>query len=397
MSAVFIFSLTLIATSLLSSLAQRSVLSTAVVFLAVGFLTGPGMGGWIPFDANSRAVSIFAELALFAILYTEGMQLDVDSLRRYWRLPLRAIVLGMPLTILVIAVFAHYLAGLTWLQAGLLGAILSPTDPVFASALTSKPEVPARLRHFLNIESGLNDGLALPAVLLLLSLAQGRHENLLVDGAELAGGVAIGTIVAWLAVALRRIPFLSLVSVYERIYAFAIALLIYSLASLTGGNLFLAAFNGGICVATLAPEVKREFCPLGEPIAELLKLAGVMAFGAMISPQLLGDIAWPGYAFALAAVLVARPLAVGLLLVFSRMPWKETLTALWFGPKGFASLLYAYWVLRADIDGAEQIFRLAGVTIGLSIAHSSTDVLVARVFDSSSAATSDRTQAHQTA
>jgi NhaP-type Na+/H+ or K+/H+ antiporter len=96
----------LIAASLLSSLAQRSVLSTAVIFLAVGFVAGPGLGGLIPFDADSRAVSIFAELALFAILYTEGMQLDVEALRRYWRLPLRAIVRGMPLTILVIGIQA---------------------------------------------------------------------------------------------------------------------------------------------------------------------------------------------------------------------------------------------------------------------------------------------------
>ena len=116
-------------------------------------------------------MATLAELALFAVLFTDGMRVGWADLRSAWRLPGRALGWGLPLTLVITAVLAHCVAGLDWPEALLIGAILAPTDPVFAAALVGNDKVPARLRHLLNVESGVNDGLALPFVIVFLAVA----------------------------------------------------------------------------------------------------------------------------------------------------------------------------------------------------------------------------------
>lgn len=158
---------------LVSALAARTVLSTAVLFLAAGVLI-QGLG--IVPESPEHVVETVAELALFSVLFTDGMQVGIRDLVMAWRLPGRALLLGMPLAVVCTALLAHWVVGLPWLEAFLVGAALSPTDPVFASAIVGRPEVPARLRYLLNVESGVNDGLALPVVLVLFAAAGGTAE-----------------------------------------------------------------------------------------------------------------------------------------------------------------------------------------------------------------------------
>jgi NhaP-type Na+/H+ or K+/H+ antiporter len=191
MTAVLIFSGLLLAV-LLSGLARRSILSTAVLFLAAGFVTGPGVLGWIPLSARDGLVTGFVELAMVSVLFTEGTQVEPSRLASSWRLPARALGLGLPLTLLLTALLGRVLIGLPWPHARLLGAVLSPTDPVLASALLGREEVPGRLRQLLNVESGLNDGLALPAVVVLLAVASGSETHPGRVLLEVAGGVLLG-------------------------------------------------------------------------------------------------------------------------------------------------------------------------------------------------------------
>ena len=123
-------------------------------------------------------MSTLADLALFTVLFVDGGRLSLRELRAGWRLSGRALGLGMPLALVLVAVATHYLVGLDWTTALLVGAILSPTDPVFASAIVGRSEVPQRLRRLLNVESGVNDGLALPFVLIFLALATGTEDRL---------------------------------------------------------------------------------------------------------------------------------------------------------------------------------------------------------------------------
>lgn len=162
MIAVLVFAAALLLAVLLSGLAQRTILSTVVLFLAAGFIAGPGMLGWVQLQANDPVVETLIELALVSVLFTDGMHLGVRDLISAWRLPGRALLLSLPLTLLGIALVAHWMVSLSWAESFLVGAVLSPTDPVFAAAIVGREEIPWRLRQLLNVESGLNDGLALP-------------------------------------------------------------------------------------------------------------------------------------------------------------------------------------------------------------------------------------------
>ncbi|GAA0954958.1 cation:proton antiporter [Actinocorallia libanotica] len=383
MALLLAFSAVLLLAVLLSGLAHRTVLSTAVVFLAAGFLLGDGVLGWVPVAPGDEVVSTLAELALFAVLFSDGMRVGWSDLRTAWRLPGRALGWGLPLTLLITAAAAHWLIGLGWAESLLIGAVLAPTDPVFAAALVGNDKVPPRLRQLLNVESGINDGLALPFVVVFLAVAAGSSDLHLGElGTELLLGIVIGVAVPWAAIMLERTRLFAASTAYAPLNAVAIGLLVLALGKATHGNLFLAAFAAGITVATFGERQRESFEHFGELIAELFKLAALLLFGALITPQLLGSIGWTGWAFAIVALVVARPVAIWVSFLRSGLSSREQAAVMWFGPKGFASVVYGLLVLESGIVEAQPIFALVAVTITLSIlAHSSTDILVARWFD----------------
>ena len=138
------FGLSLLAAVLLSSLAHRTVLSSAVLFLVVGMVLGSDPVGVLHFSPRDPLVGALAELALFSTLFTDGLRIGLPSLREAWRLPGRALTIGLPLTFLGTTLLAHLIAGLPWVPSLLLGAVLSPTDPVFAAAIVGREEIPFR-------------------------------------------------------------------------------------------------------------------------------------------------------------------------------------------------------------------------------------------------------------
>ena len=381
MTLLLAFASTLLVAVLISALAHRTVISTAVLFLGAGLLVGRVGLDAVSIAPGAPLLEVLAELALFAVLFTDGMRVGLGDLRSAWRLPGRALLLGMPLAFAGMAVLGRLVVGLPWTEAFLVAAVLAPTDPVFAAALVGREEVPGRLRHLLNVESGVNDGLALPVVVVLLAAVSGTDADPLVAVGEAGLGIALGVAVPWLVVLVERVPFLSPATRYEPLNALAIGLLVLALASVTHANEFLAAFSAGVTVATVGPEVRDSFHRFGDLLTELLKLAALLVFGALISPSLLSDIDWADAAFVALVILAARPVALSIALFRSRMGWRERIAAAWFGPKGFASVVYGLLIVRSGAENSSQLFGLVAVVVGVSIlAHSSTDVLVARWF-----------------
>lgn len=372
---------TLLVAVLISARAHRTVLSTAVLFLVVGIVAGDGSLGLIRLQAEDPLVLGLAEAALFVVLFTDGMKVGWRDLRAAWRLPGRALLLGMPLTMAITSALAYWLTSLTLVESLLLGAILAPTDPVFAAALVGNVRVPQRLRRMLNVESGLNDGLALPFVIVLLEVASHEELHLGELATELLLGVVIGVVVPWVALWLERSRVFAASNEYVAITAVSIALIVLGLCALTSANLFLAAFTAGVTVATHGQREAEAFRELGDLLAELLKLAALLVFGLLISPPFLAEIPFGGWVFAVLALVLARPVGLWVSFLRSHLSAREQLAAMWFGPKGFASVVYGLLVLRADIGASDAIFHLTALTITLSIlAHSSTDVVVARSF-----------------
>ncbi len=380
MELLLAFSVTLLVAVLISELANRTVISTAFLFLAVGFVLGGGVLDLLPERAGDPLVEQLAELALFAVLFTDGMRVGLRELHQAWELPGRALLLGLPAVLVITALFAHWITGLPWAESFLVGAILSPTDPVFAAAIVGHREVPHRLRHLLNVESGLNDGLALPVVLVLIAVVGDDPVHATSIGLELILGVAVGIAIPWIIIRLEETRYFEASSQYAPLHAFALGLVLLSVTSLTHANAFLAAFAGGVTVATVSPAVKDAFHRFGELVAELFKLASILLFGALLSTQVVFQgVGWEAYAFAVLLIVVARPLSILLSLLGTDLDWREWAVAAWFGPKGFASLIYALLAFHAASAYAGRIFLVSAIAIGLSIVvHSSTDVLAVR-------------------
>ncbi|WP_218005259.1 cation:proton antiporter domain-containing protein [Actinomadura macra] len=323
---------------LLSNLANRTILSTAALFLVGGLVLGDGVIGVVSLKPGDSMVGTLAEPTLFAVLFTDGMHAGWADLRSAWRLPGRALGWRLPLTLLITAVLAHYVVGLGWVASLLIAAALTPTDPVFAAALVGNDRVPPRLRHLLNLESGVNDGLILLFVVLFLTIAQGSDDLHLGElGSELAVGLLIGVAVPWAAIMLERTRLFAISAKYEPLNAVAIGLLVLALGQATHGNLFLAAFAAGVTVASIGDQHRKAFIEFGELVAELLKLAALLVFGALLSPAFLGKVGWAGWVFAVLSLVVARPVAIWVSFLRSGLTAREQGAAMWFGPKGCRS------------------------------------------------------------
>ncbi|GAA2112290.1 cation:proton antiporter [Microlunatus panaciterrae] len=383
MTLTILFGACLLVAVLVSGMAARTVLSTSLIFLLTGALAGQGGLGLVSLDANSPLVGNLADLALFTVLFVDGTALRNLRGEGSWRQPARALGVGMPLAFGGVAVLAHFLAGFDWITSMLVGAVLAPTDPVFASAIVGRSDVPARLRRLLSVESGLNDGLALPAVMILISAAasSGEHAGVGLVVLELLGGLALGVLLPLAVHQLLRVPGLGVEPRIQPLGPLAVGILLYGIAHLTGLNPYLAAFAGGVMVARLNPAAQESFAPLGDQCAELAKFAALLVFGALLTPALLASVGVGGWIVAVLSLVLVRPASLYLSLLGGNLERRELFAAAWFGPKGFASVVYGLLVLHSGIPQAKDAYELVAVCIGLSIiAHSSTDVPVARMF-----------------
>ena len=378
---VLTFGVALLLAVATSDLASRSPLSSTTVFLAVGLVAGPL--GLDVIAVPGKVVEGTAVVALYTILFADGQEAPWPVVRRHWRPSARALLVGLPLTLGLIAALAHWVTGLPWAPALVLGAVLAPTDPVFASALVGRHDVPKPVRNLLNIESGVNDGLALPAVLLLVGIAGGtplgRSTDLMTLLLQLAVGVALGIavpVVAWL---LYRAPHLGTVTSLRPLGHFAIGVILFGLCELTHGNPFLAAFVAGSTIATLEADATEAFRRTGERLSELLQGAALLAFASLLGPGLFSNAGVLGFVFAVLVIVVSRPVPVYGVLAGSGLSVRQRLSVAWFGPKGFASVAYAAIVAYSHMDDAARVVALTAVTVLVSaLAHSSTDLLVAQ-------------------
>jgi NhaP-type Na+/H+ or K+/H+ antiporter len=380
--ALLLFGGLLAIVAALSGLMKGTVLSASVLSVALGF--GLAVAGVVHVDATDKAIVELVELALVLTLFSDGMFVERELLRSHWGPTARALIIAMPITMGLLALAAKALfPDLNWAEAFLLAAVLSPTDPVVTSAVVTSRLVPAKVRHTLNLESGLNDGLALPFVLFFLVLASPGGDA----GAEavkLAGealvGVAIGAALGVFAGRLHfSLPGGGVTARYEGIYAIGFALMAFGLAEVTIGNGLIAAFVCGIAMGASEREVPEGFVEFAENSSAILQVLTFFVFGGLIYATGFHHSVPPLILFVAFALFVARPLAVMLSFLRTGIPQSEKSFMAWFGPKGVASMLFALFVLKSDVPSNDLIFDTAAIAIIASIvAHGLTDTIGAQ-------------------
>lgn len=380
--ALLLFGGLLAIVAALSGVMKGTVLSASV--LSVAFGIGLAAAGVVHVDAEEEAIVELVELALILTLFSDGMFVERELLRAQWSPVARALVIAMPITMLLLALAAKALfPELSWAEAFLLAAVLSPTDPVVTSAVVTSRLVPRAVRHTLNLESGLNDGLALPFVLFFLVLATpggdaGTEAAKLVG--EAAVGAAIGVGLGVLGGRLHHhLPGGGLTARYEGIYSVGFALFAFGLAEVTIGNGLIAAFVCGIAMGASERDVPQGFVEFAENASAILQVLTFFVFGALIVATGFDHSIPPLVVFVAFALLVARPAAVMISFVRTRIPQPQKLFMAWFGPKGVASMLFALFVLKAGVERGELIFDVAAIAIIASIvAHGLTDTVGAQ-------------------
>jgi NhaP-type Na+/H+ or K+/H+ antiporter len=369
----------LVGGALLSGIARRSFLSLTAIFVLVGFMLGRGGLDVIDIDPRSAFVRDLAITALVLILFRDGLEVEGEMLQKAWHLPFRNLVLGMPITAVIVTLATKAVTDLTWTEAFLVGALLSPTDPVLSSSVVTNPRVPRIIRHSLNLESGLNDGLALPPVLALLAaLSLDTHftwwQFVLQD---LTLGIAYGVIIGYLASrALPRGDKLdSSIPAHQRaVYAVGVAFLTYGLATIKPhGNGIIAVFVCAIVLGIRRPDIRHYF-ERSEDIIEIVKLGIFVVFGSLLTLDGLFGDGWAAVAVVVVTLLVARPVAVWISLAGTRVNGAEKAFMAWFGPKGVATMTFSLLVLAEGIPQGSRIFNLAALTVVCSIIlHGVTD------------------------
>lgn len=384
-TVVLVFGVLLMVGALLSGIARRSFLSLTALFVLAGFAIGEGGLGWLELDPQSGFVADLAVVALIVILFRDGLEVEAEMLQKAWHLPFRKLVLAMPLTAAIVALAAHALTDLGWTECFLLGALLAPTDPVLSSSVVTNPRVPRVVRHSLNLESGMNDGLALPAVLAFTAALVGAGA----DGEafvwwkfvlqDVTLGFAFGIVMGLIAsVAMprgRRVD-RGIPDHQKSLYALGAAFATYgvTVGLPPEGNGLIAVFVCAIVLGIRRPDLRETFEARSGDIVEIVKLGVFVVFGSLLTLDGLFGDGWAAVALVAVTLLIARPAAIAVALAGTGVPAPLKAFMAWFGPKGVATMTFSLLVLSSGFEGDARIFNLAALCVFVSIlAHGLTD------------------------
>ena len=378
-----IVAVVLIAYAAISGRLANSMISSAMVFVTVGVVLGPGVTGLFEAELNSELIRRIAEITLTFVLFADASRIDPRALRRDYPLPARLLGIGLPLTILVGTIVGKLMwPDLPWIEAALLAVILAPTDAALGQAVVTDRRLPQWVSQGLNVESGLNDGICVPLLFILLATAvteEGRMsgaEALRVIAEEIGYGIVGGVVAAAIGiVALRwgtRTKYMT--EEWQQIAGLATAGLAYGIAAALGGSGFIAAFVGGLVVAFNTPAIGEGWDTLLEGAGGFFDALTFFVFGAVVLGPILDELDWRSVVYAIASLTVIRVVPVAIALLGSGAKWPTVGFVGWFGPRGLASIVFV--VITVDdpaIINTRLIAVVSAVTISLSVyAHGMT-------------------------
>ena len=363
--------------SLLASRLERTPVSGALVYVTAGLLCGPSGLKLVDLDLDAEAISWLAELTLAVVLFTDSANADLKVLRRFEAIPVCLLLIGLPLTIAFgFGIGVVLFRDLELFEIALLATMLAPTDAALGKAVVTNDSVPGSVRESLNVESGLNDGICVPVLLLFLALAAGESGGwdavglaarlplqaigigaAIGLGLGIAGGVALRATSqqGWIAGSWSQIPVI------------ALSLLCFALAQQLGGSGFIASFVGGMAFGALTASHKTRVLEAAEGTGDVLALLTWFTFGTILFAHRFGNLDWRVFAYAVASLTVVRMLPVFLSVAGKGLRTDTKLFMGWFGPRGLASIVFAVMVIGHHLPGGDVLVATTAWTIVLSV------------------------------
>jgi NhaP-type Na+/H+ or K+/H+ antiporter len=374
----------IIVSALLSGLVDRSGLPQVAVFIIIGFALGPGGLGVFDMHLESPILRVASTLSLTLVLFTDAVTLNMKEAKRHAGLAFRMLGPGTLLCAALTALAAWWLLGTTPAHAAILGAALASTDPVLLRSLLRRRDIPPSARQALQLESGLNDAVLLPIVVVAIAFT-GPHDFGSGHLAKMGFGLFILGPGAGIAIGLLAVSALDLIRKrigvrrdYESLYSLGVAFTAFAAAEAAHGSGFLAAFAAGLTIAALDVELCDCFIEYGGVTAEMLLLFTFVIFGS--------SLIWTGFSeldtrtviFAAFAILIRVPIYL-ITLIGSHVDRRGRLLIAWFGPSGLSSLLLVLLPVFAGVPGSDRLFRVCALIVMISIVlHGASPMLLTR-------------------
>jgi NhaP-type Na+/H+ or K+/H+ antiporter len=376
MPAALAVALALVGYALISKRLATTPVSAAMVFMTLGVVLGPAVLGVMHGSSDRAVVAQVLEITLALVLFVDAMSISGGNWRVESRLPGRLLLIGMPLTMLLGALVARPLFGgdLDLFEAALLAICLAPTDAALGQAVVSNPRVPALIRGALNVESGLNDGLALPFFLLALAAAVEADTGAGQSVVEVffrslvlaaAVGVVLGVAGAWALARARRAGWIT--REWGQIAVLALIVAVYLAAVQQEGSGFIAAWVAGLAFGRVLGDGFPEVATLAEDLGALLGGVSFLGFGALLLGPLLGSFTWVDAVYAALSLTLIRLVPVAISMLGTGLARPTRWYVGWFGPRGLASIVFGLLLAEWSLPHGSVVVRTIYGTVALSV------------------------------
>lgn len=377
-SELAILALFILLYSLIAGRIEKFAVSGPIVFVGAGLCMGPLGMGWFIGEATMPVLRWLADLTLALVLFCDAATCNYGVLKMQYRLPLRMLLLGLPGAIFLGTICAALVfTNLTLIEAAILATMLAATDAALGKGVITNKVVPARIREGLNFESGLNDGLCVPILLLLIAFASSgqighgtsSYPALQLVAMELGVGALVGVSFSVCAALLIRLSLARgwLSDIWMQITLVALAFACFAAAQALHGSGYIAAFTGGLAFGFLKGEKSHKMLHSAEAVGETFALLTWFVFGGAVISQTLPLFTWQMVLYAVLSLSVVRMVPIFWSLAYSGETTSSKLFLGWFGPRGLASVVFATIVINANLPGSKFMALVVILTVFASL------------------------------
>jgi NhaP-type Na+/H+ or K+/H+ antiporter len=366
--------------SVIAGRVERSAVSGPIIFIAFGLIAGPVGLGLLDMDVQAVELRVVADLTLALVLFIDAANADLATLRTHATIPRRMLLIGLPLCIaLGVGTGLVIFPDISFYEICILATMLAATDAALGKGVVTNKAVPARIREGLNAESGLNDGMCVPVLLVFLALATGTGGE---DGStmlalelvarEIGIGLAVAVVLTLVGVKLMTLSVQHgwFTEVWAQIPVVTLALACFTTAQSLHGSGYIAAFVGGLLFGHFAKEKTHRLVMAGEGIAELLAMLTWLVFGAAVIGQLWATMTLDVLIYSLLSLTLIRMLPNVIALTGTGEKLETKLFLAWFGPRGLASIVFFIIVANANLPSESVLAHVVVCTVTLCvIAH----------------------------
>ncbi|HIG44076.1 MAG TPA: sodium:proton antiporter [Gammaproteobacteria bacterium] len=386
-----VFALFAFAYSLIAGRLEKTIISGPIVFTFCGYLLGPQVFGVFEYQYNAESLRLIAELTLGVILFVDASLADLGVLRKSSAIPKRMLLIGLPLVLLLgYGVGELIFTQMSWVYVALLATMLAPTDAALGKPVIANETVPANIRQGLNFESGLNDGICVPILLVFLAIATGEAGEsrpialvLSLVAQEIGIGALVGVGLTLLGGSLMRICHERgwITSIWMQLLIPSLAIACFTLAQALHGSGFIASFIGGLVLNRMGSSKIHELTLPAEGVGEMLAMLTWLFFGIAVVGQFASSMSWEILLYAILSLTLIRILPIFVSLTGLGLDWQTKLFLGWFGPRGLASIVFVIIFVQASLPGVEVIVMTVSATVVMSVlAHGVTANPLARIY-----------------